>query len=268
MCIRKIIYVLVFAMGAPLQSVAEETKKIQDNSFLLEEAYNQEAGVVQHIQSFMYLKKTKDWVYTFTQEWPVPDEKHQLSYTIPVVHLTDPANGSGVGDIALNYRYQAILKDRLAFSPRVSVILPTGDYKKGYGTGATGIQANLPLSVELSDRFVTHWNLGGTYTPHSKESGGARADTVGSNYGASLIYLANENFNLMLEAAGTSAELVQPDGSKRREKTFFINPGVRFASNFASGLQIVSGVSLPIGVGPSSGKYGILFYLSFEHPFK
>ncbi len=268
MCSRKIVYVLAFAMGAPLQSVAEETKKIQDNSFLLEEAYNQEAGVVQHIQSFMYLKKTKDWVYTFTQEWPVPDEKHQLSYTIPVVHMTDPTNGSGVGDIALNYRYQAILKDRIAFSPRVSAILPTGDYKKGYGTGATGIQANLPLSVELSDRFVTHWNLGGTYTPHAKESGGAKANTVSSNYGASLIYLANENFNLMLEAAGTSAELVQPDGSKRREKTFFINPGVRFASNFASGLQIVSGISLPIGVGPSSGKYGILIYLSFEHPFK
>ena len=30
---------------------ADEVKKIQDNSFLLEEAYNQEDSVIQHIQS-------------------------------------------------------------------------------------------------------------------------------------------------------------------------------------------------------------------------
>ena len=256
------------ALAVPLNGIAEEAKKIQDNSFLLEEAYNQEAGVVQHIQSFMYMKKSKDWVYTFTQEWPFPDETHQLSYTIPIVRLSGPSNASGVGDIALNYRYQAILKDRIALAPRLSVILPTGDYKKGHGTGAVGIQTNMPLSVELSDRLVTHWNIGATYTAHSKEPGGANADTTGFNYGASLIYLSTENFNLMLEAAGTRSEMIQPDGSKLRERTFFINPGIRFASNHSSGLQIVPGISIPIGIGPSAGKYGILLYLSFEHPFR
>lgn len=260
-------WALVLAAMAPLQVLAEESKKIQDNSFLVEEAYNQEAGVVQHIQSFMYLRKTKDWVYTFTQEWPIPDEMHQFSYTIPVVHLTDPANASGIGDIALNYRYQAVLKDGIALAPRISAILPTGDYKKGHGTGSVGLQTNIPLSVELSEKFVTHWNIGGTYTPHSRESGGAKANTIGYNYGASLIYLAKENFNLMIEAAGTTSDMVQPDGSIQREKTFFINPGVRFAANYESGLQIVSGFSLPIGIGPSAGRRGILFYLSFEHPF-
>ena len=39
---------------------AAEVKKIQDNSFLLEEAYNQEDGVIQHIQSYLYNKKTRD----------------------------------------------------------------------------------------------------------------------------------------------------------------------------------------------------------------
>ncbi len=257
-----------FALVLPLQGLAEEAKKIQDNSFLLEEAYNQEAGVIQHIQSFMYMKKSKDWAYTFTQEWPFPDETHQLSYTIPMLRLTDPSNASGVGDIALNYRYQAILKDRIALSPRLTVILPTGDYRKGHGTGSVGIQANMPLSVELSDKFVTHWNIGATYTARSKEPGGANADLTAFNYGASLIYLSTENFNLMLEAAGTRSEMIQPDGSKLRENTFFINPGVRFARNFSSGLQIVPGISIPIGIGPSAGKYGIMFYMSFEHPFR
>lgn len=53
---NKIVWTLALAICAPMQALAEGTKKIQDNSFLLEEAYNQEAGVVQHIQSFMYLK--------------------------------------------------------------------------------------------------------------------------------------------------------------------------------------------------------------------
>jgi hypothetical protein len=263
---KNIVLALALVSIVPLQVMAEETKKIQDNSFLVEEAYNQEAGVVQHIQSFMYLKKSKSWLYTFTQEWPVPKETHQLSYTIPVAHMSDPENSSGFGDIALNYRYQAVLKDHIALSPRLSVILPTGDYKKGLGTDSVGLQTNIPLSVELTDKFVTHWNLGATYTPRSKEPGGAKADTTAFNYGASLIYLATENFNLMLEAAGTSGESVQPGGSKQQVNTFFINPGVRFAINFTSGLQIVPGISMPIGVGPSAGEFGGLAYLSFEHP--
>ena len=45
---------------------------IQDNSFLVEEAYNQNFGVVQHISSFTRFFDSKDWNYTFTQEWPVP----------------------------------------------------------------------------------------------------------------------------------------------------------------------------------------------------
>ena len=259
---------LVIALGLPLTASAEAAKKIQDNSFLIEEAYNQEAGVVQHIQSFMYLKQSKEWAYSFTQEWPFPDETHQLSYTIPVLRTPDPGATTGVGDILLNYRYQAVAKEGVAFAPRLSIIAPTGDYKKGHGAGATGLQVNLPLSIELSDTVVTHWNLGGTYTPKSKEAGGARADTVGSNYGASLIYLMTPNFNLMLEAAGTTSEVVQPDGSTQREKTMFINPGFRYAANFDSGLQVVSGVSLPIGVGSSKGTRGFLLYLSLEHPFK
>jgi hypothetical protein len=267
MGMKNILVALLFTSLVPFQGIAaEESKKIQDNSFLIEEAYNQEPGVVQHIQTFMYLKKSKDWLYTFTQEWPVPKETHQLSYTIPLLHMTDPTNSSGIGDIALNYRYQAVLNDKIALSPRFSVILPTGDYKKGHGTDSVGLQVNIPLSVELSEKFVTHWNLGATFTPSNRESGGAKADTTGFNYGASLIYLVSENFNLMLEAAGNANESVQPDGSKQTSNTFFINPGVRFAINFKSGLQIVPGVSMPIGVGPSKGEYGGLAYLSFEHP--
>lgn len=43
-----------------LHASAEEKKRIEDNSFLLEEAYNQEEGVIQYIQSYQYSKRTKN----------------------------------------------------------------------------------------------------------------------------------------------------------------------------------------------------------------
>jgi hypothetical protein len=53
------------------QTLSSNAPKIEDNSFLVEEAYNQEFGVVQHIQNFQRYWNSKDWIYTFTQEWPV-----------------------------------------------------------------------------------------------------------------------------------------------------------------------------------------------------
>jgi hypothetical protein len=49
--------------------VAAIRRRHPDNSFLIEEAYNQERGVIQHINSFARLWNSKDWAYTFTQEW-------------------------------------------------------------------------------------------------------------------------------------------------------------------------------------------------------
>jgi hypothetical protein len=244
---------------------AEETKRIEDNSFLLEEAYNQEEGVIQYIQSYQYSKKTKNWNYTFTNEIPVPNQAHQFSYTVPLARVgDDPTFQSGLGDIALNYRYQLIKNDDMALSPRFSVILPTGQYKKGLGNGATGYQVNIPLSVDLADKWVSHWNVGATYTPKAREASGVRADIRGTNHGASLVYLYSETLNFLVEYVRNENQAVQADGSKTWEKSAFLNPGLRYATNYASGWQMVSGVSFPIGVGPSRKDNGILFYLSFE----
>ena len=97
---------------------------IQDNSFLVEEAYSQNFGVVQHISSFTRFWNSQDWNYTFTQEWPVPgDERHQLSYTLVALHSgASPGSGVGIGDVFLNYRYQLVGSGdtRVAFSPRLA----------------------------------------------------------------------------------------------------------------------------------------------------
>lgn len=259
---------LVLVVGTLLLTVvsagfAEDANRIEDNSFLIEEAYNQEPGIIQHIQSFQYTK-SKQWAYTFTQEWPVPGRAHQLSYTVPLYRLNEEGGRTGLGDVQVNYRYQLIdREDFLAMAPRLSLLLPTGDHRKGFGRGNPGFQTNVPVSLTLSDKWVTHWNAGLTFTRNAKGEDGRKGDTLDANAGASVVYLLHQNFNLLLEMAWNANQSV--DG--KREHTLLINPGMRAATNFTSGLQMVSGIGVPIGVGPSAGEYGIFLYLSLEHPF-
>jgi hypothetical protein len=235
--------------------------RIEDNSFLIEEAYNQEPGVIQHISTFQYLKQNK-WIYTFTDEWPVPGMKHQLSMTVPVL-----SNGStGLGDIQLNYRYQAIYLKRLAFAPRLSLLFPTGNYHKSLGSGVPGYQVSLPFSFLVSPKVVTHYNLGVTYIPLSKNSDGSKSDITIYNYGLSIIILLHTNFNFMFETVGYTTRTKENNPDTQISNILLINPGFRYAINFKSGLQIVPGIATPIGIGPSSGEFNIFAYLSFEHP--
>ena len=77
-------------------SIASEplAKGIQDNSFFIEEAYNQEPGVVQHIFNLAidFTNGSREIGPSFTQEWPVFSQTHQFSYTIPYV-FTEDDNG-------------------------------------------------------------------------------------------------------------------------------------------------------------------------------
>jgi hypothetical protein len=234
---------------------------IQDNSFLIEEAYNQEPGVIQHISSFNRANGG-DWNYTFTEEWPVRGQTHQASVTFQYLHLEPSADG--VGDLFLNYRWQAVGSGEtpVAFAPRLSLLIPTGDASRGLGSGGAGFQVNLPLSTVLSEHFVTHVNLGGTFVPSAAAAGGGSTEFGAFNAGQSFVWLAHHNFNLMVEAVYTSQWL----GSERTD-FITVNPGVRAAINFESGLQIVPGVAAPITLGRGRPEVGMFLYLSFEHPF-
>jgi hypothetical protein len=236
----------VCALGA-----AAAEGPIQDNSFLMEEAYNQEEGIVQHINTFQRFRNSRDWIYTFTQEWPIGGIEHQFSYTVPVTRVADsPDHRSGVGDIALNYRYQLVGsgETKLAIAPRVSVIVPSGNEAQGRGLGTTSYQTDVAMSIVLSPALVTHSNLGYTWSTRAKAW----------NVGQSLVWLAAQRVNFLVEAIYTGGG----------EKSAYVSPGVRWSYDFASGLQIVPGIAIPIGVGPSRHEKAIFLYLSFEHPFK
>jgi hypothetical protein len=256
---------LALAAAALAPALAAADRPIQDNSFLLEEAYNQEPGVIQHIQTFRR-DRGGAWAYSFTEEWPVLGQRHQASVTFTALR----AEGSdGIGDLALNYRLQAVGSGdtRVAFTPRLSVILPTGDETRGRGAGGAGVQANLPLSVVLLAPLVTHVNVGATLTPSAWAGPGERARAVAFSAGQGLIWLAHPRFNLMLEALYARTDLSLPGGDETLE-ALHLNPGLRGAIDVAGGLQIVPGVSVPIGVGPSRGERGVFVYLSLEHPFR
>jgi len=242
--------------------------RIEDNSFLIEEAYNQEAGVVQHISTFAQQRGTRAWAYNFTQEWPLFSQRHQFSYTLPILSAGQ-GTGTGIGDLALNYRYQLAdgTRSGVAVAPRFSLLVATGDERRGRGTGGNGLQVTLPISVEHSPNFVTHWNAGATYTPSAKNALGDKAATRSYNAGGSVIWLARTTFNVMLEAVWARAEEVTGPGERVPYRVFYVSPGVRGAINFRSGLQIVPGIAVPIGIGPSRGDRQIFLYLSFEHPF-
>ncbi len=223
---------------------------IADNSFLIEEAYNQEAGVVQHIGTFARPDGGGEWSFSFTQEWPLRGVQHQLSFTVPLSYAE--GSGTGLNDVGLNNRYQleGASGGPLAVAPRLTALIPTGSEADGRGAGSLGMQANLPVSYRAGSWLATHWNAGFTVAPEA-----APAYTLG----ASAVWLLRPTLNLLVEA------LWSVSGG---EEVTLLNPGVRWAHDFSSGLQIVPGLAYTLDLGPGSDGDGLFLYLSFEHPFK
>lgn len=244
---------------------------IQDNSFFIEEAYNQDAGVVQHIftafGSVNRMGGTDERALdlSFTQEWPIFSQTHQFSYTIPY-SFVESAEGTekGLGDIQLSYRLQLLTETekRPAIAPRLTLILPTGDEESGLGNETTGFQFNLPVSKIVGDRWTVHGNAGFTILPDVQGE-----DLNNYNIGASVIYAVTPTFNVLLEAVAEWEEEPGEFGGKESSFSAFLSPGFRYAVNFANDSQLVVGLAAPIGLTGDAPDYGIFIYCSFEHSF-
>ena len=258
--------VAVLMMLGGLQQAAAQEKDprpaagLQDNSFLIEEAYNQEAGVVQHIMSLR--RQNGAWSFAYTDEWPVRTQAHQFSYTVP--YLWQNGDGRGFGDVMLNYRYQALTESATlpAFAPRLSLILPTGDEDRGTGFGSYGYQINLPVSKIVSDRVTLHGNAGVTsyFDVHGRRP-------TSYNLGGSMVYAVTRDTNFLVEALGEWTETVNDTFGIDREFAFTLLPGVRHAFNLKEG-QLVLGAGVPIQFSEGHTDVGALFYFSFEHKFR
>ena len=246
-----------------------------DNSFLVEEAYNQEQGVVQHIFNAVYAKDSRrhGWSFNFTQEWPIFSHDHQFSFSVPSFHLREGNDRrNGVGDILLNYRYQALDEGPAipAFAPRFSLILPTGSRTKGTGNGVVVYQWQLPFSKKMASRVALHANLGLTYLPNVRvplEANGLspKRSLTSYNLGASAILALSSRIHMMLEWVGIFEEGLNDAGRKEHDFKSIVSPGIRAAVINEETLQAVIGVGIPIGLTRPADKYGVFLYFSIEH---
>jgi hypothetical protein len=272
--VRRLPWALVALVGLARPGVMfaqeEQGPAIEDNSFFIEEAYNQEAGVVQHISTFAVTGALRrDLFYSFTQEWPFPGQRHQLSYTVPLTRLD--GQSVGVGDVLLNYRLQLGGGERRwAAAPRLSAVLPTGSAAKGLGDGSPGVQVNLPFSYRLSRDLVTHLNAGGAILPWAEGPaavGKRPKRTLTSAFvGGSVIAPTRFPVQFLVENLVNFESSIASGGSVERSTAWILSPGVRAALNLAS-VQVVPGFAVPFTRTSGETSHDYFFYLSFEHPF-
>jgi hypothetical protein len=234
---------------------------VLDNSFLVEEAFNQEPGIFQNIFG-IHADAGDGWEAAFTQEWPVFSQTHQISYTVGALG----ANGSsGLADLMINYRWQATSESTSspAFSPRLSIIFATGDAERGFGSGGPGWQINLPFSKQFGDTYL-HWNAGFTHTP-SAEIAGREYNLLTPHVAVSGIWRMRPMFNLMLESLVEWEHSADGDGT-RRETGVTLSPGFRTGWDVGE-TQTIFGFAVPIAMSGDATSAGVFGYVSYELPF-
>ena len=261
---------LLIVLGLPTSGLAQtastssEPFAISDNSFLVEEAFNQEAGVFQNI--FGLLRTDDAWIPAFTQEWPLGSQKHQFSYTLAWYSVD---GDSGFGNTLINYRYQATVEGpgRPAFSPRLSLVLPTGELERAEGFHKPGLEINLPFSKQMGDIYW-HLNAGLTWLPSvdALSPGGDSASLERPFIAGSAIFRLKPMFHLMLESVLQSAEARTVDGTSRAG-LFTLSPGARGGWNIGDH-QLVLGFAVPVTWDEDRSETAAFFYLSYELPFK
>lgn len=268
--IKLIIGLLFIAANNTLPCIAQNrwAEAIEDNSMLIEEAYNQEEDVIQHISNILFMPGINDtFAYIFTQEWPLGSVNHQISFTIPYISKTSGVEG--IGDKLINYRYQLFYKNDWAnVSPRLSLIIPATDNDISLGNGSYGMQVNLPVSKRWDENNITHFNLGMTYfMDYQDEALNFEKDLQNYFVGMSYIYLLDEKFNLMIEVLSAFQARPVSDNSVDYNNETIISPGFRCAVDVGN-LQIVNAVSVPFTLTAEGNRItaGLFFYISFEHP--
>ncbi len=243
---------------------------IDDNSFLLEEGYSQDAGTVQNIvYNISYLSNPKDIYFYLSQEWGI-SERHQAGVTLPITVFE--SSGDGIGDLFLDYRFQLLKSQKwVSIAPRFSLIVPTGNPANGLGSGTVGLQMNWAISKLWNKHLATHWNVGGTFLPYAKDyitdSDYERKFLANFNAGTSVAWMVTHRFNMVLEFVGNLGSEINNTRNINVFGQYILNPGVSTAFDIAS-VEIVPGISAPLTWTRDNFQAGIFFYLSVQNPFR
>jgi len=168
--------------------------------------------------------------------------------------------------VLLNYRCQVLEEGgrRPAFSPRFSVVLPTG--RALDNSDRPGVQFNLPISKQVGD-FYVHLNAGATWL-HGVRAGNASTTNLTSpSYAASVIWNTRPYLNLMLESVLTMQDGVTGPQETTRQRVATISPGVRGGWTLSDS-QIILGTAVPVTFTEGEPRdRALLVYFSYELPF-
>lgn len=239
----------------PPVPASAQSAPIQDNSFLIQEAYNQPAGVVQHIVT-AERALNDETLFVFGQEWPLWSVRHQLGFAVPLFCPCGEPGSVGLGDLEIGYRYQAAGAEggRVHVAPEVAFSIPTGSVRLGRGADALGVGVTLPVSVTVAPMLVAHANAGVSYLAGAADGDAHRPASTDWLLGGSIVWLAHPKLNLLVEGV-------------RETEAFTLAPGVRGAIEIGS-VQIVPGIAMPVTFEDGESDTEWLLYLSVEHPFR
>jgi hypothetical protein len=244
----------------------------EDNSFLLDEAFTQEKGIMQFITTIYNDNlRSKNFAYTFSHEIPLT-HRHQVSYSLRYNFMKAQAR-NGWGDTNIGYTYRLSGKEAwIMIVPQLTIILPTGDPSRGLGYGGLGGRLNLTLTKRLSRKLVSHYNVAHTII-HNAD----RYDDVSGEYvkvfektlhdqdlAGSIIWYPARKINIMLEYISSFRSQIAADGAISKVQESVLNPGFRLALDLKT-LQIVPGLSVPIAFTDDyQHQTGVLIYVSIE----
>ncbi|HEX8674488.1 MAG TPA: hypothetical protein VF710_21490 [Longimicrobium sp.] len=246
---------LLLPLAAHPARAQEEEAEV--TGFLVEEAYNQEAG---HLQQIAHWTRTRGgaWEGVYGHEWPLGGERHQLDLSIPLVHTADGAQG--IGDVEVGYRFGLLGGSGKPFtlSPGISLTLPTGDESRG--GGETEAELLLPASLRLADgRLFLHTNVNAAVPLE----GGS---PVGFTVGESAMWRPIPRLTLLMDAVYGSEEtpLAIAGGE---DKGWVLSPGLQYAFDIGGDAQLVPGIAFPFDPA-THGPRGVYLYLTADHPFR
>jgi hypothetical protein len=252
---------------------------IEDNSMLVDEAFNQPEGIIQHIAM---LGLTGDHAeLNYTVEAPVKTARNQLSISIPwtfsAAKHTKDITSTGPGDVILAWRHSLLGKKHpILLVPGVSIILPTGKSRLHRGNGAFGAQFSIALTKRWSRKLISHVNFGGTFlfdadffivSADGQSLNKSEGNVASRNSGTSVIWLATTRINLLLEYTSTASAPTSSTLAGFSTSTIsIINPAFRtLIGNRA--LLIVGGAGFPLVFTENRHpQVQVMLYFSIE-PF-
>lgn len=257
---RTLCFLALSALLELIPADARAQEPLEDNSFLVEEAYNQPSRVVQHISTGEILHGSA--AYSFTQEWPLGGPRYQLSYTI----AAEDGDGLTFGDALLNFRWGALGGEgaTLFAAPRLSAIVPLGDADRLAGNGGWGLEAALPVSWQAGKHLTLNGNLGAAWRPSAENAVGATASTLEPFVGGSAIIFVTPRFNLIAESMWGEGDVVLGDDDVEGEWGHAVTLGARYGFDVGK-VQFVPGLAWMPSVDDAPTRS--FLYLSIEHGF-